>query len=135
MISNQRAPGFRRFGRLHPMMLHELVRVVGAKPGDPIAILILASLLRDDLPWLYELGMDAYRAAKSGTQDDAKETLHRFRRACDLALHGPLLEEFVGDPPGVHMMLRELEHFLQLEPPVEEETPTKSRRRRERKEE
>jgi hypothetical protein len=33
------------------------------KEADPVRFLLIGSLFRDDLPWIYELGVDAYRAA------------------------------------------------------------------------
>lgn len=41
----------RRMRRFHPMMFEELMHMSG-EPGDPVAILMAASLVRDDMPWL-----------------------------------------------------------------------------------
>src|ERR1700730_16977906 len=51
----------RRPRRFHPMMIDELIHMAG-EPGDPVAILMAASVIRDDAPWL------VYRAVKSGQQ-------------------------------------------------------------------
>lgn len=40
---------------MHPMMLRELDHLFADGPDDPIGILVLASVFRDDAPWLYEL--------------------------------------------------------------------------------
>ena len=45
----------RRMRRLHPMMLEDLMHMSGA-PGDPVAILMAASIVREDMPWLYGAG-------------------------------------------------------------------------------
>jgi hypothetical protein len=55
----------RRTRRIHPMMIEEILHMSG-DPSDPVGILVVASLIRDDLPWLYELAMEVYRAAKDG---------------------------------------------------------------------
>ncbi len=40
----------RRPRRFHPMMLDEFMHMSG-EPGDPVAVLMVASLVRDDMPW------------------------------------------------------------------------------------
>ena len=37
--------------RFHPLMLQELMHVTG-DPADPVGILMAASLVRDEAPWL-----------------------------------------------------------------------------------
>jgi hypothetical protein len=55
--------------------------MLAREPGDSIAILVLASFLRDDMPWLYELGMEAYHIAKRGSH----EQTNRAKRNCSYA--------------------------------------------------
>ncbi len=124
----------RRFGRMHPMMLHEMAHITGAKPGDPLLLLMLASLVREEVPWLYELALETHRAARSGNQAEARESLERFRRASHLLMEGPFLEEFGVDPRMLHYTLRELEHAMQAEEPEAKKEPDATpRRERERK--
>ena len=121
--------------RFHPMMMHEMMHMMGERPGDPIGILFLASLFREDMPWLYELGMEAYRAACSGIPDDTERALHRFRRASKLFMKGPFPPEEMGfDPRMLDMMVRELDHLLR-EPERETEVAAKPKRKKDAKEE
>jgi hypothetical protein len=115
----------KRGRRMHPMMFREFHHVVGERPDDPIMILLLASMFRDDLPWLYELGADAYRAVRS-RHPDAASALHRFRRAAKhLMRGGPFLEEFCMDPMMLDITMHELERFCErLGPPEEPEEET-----------
>lgn len=83
----------RRARKLHPMMFEELFHFAG-EPGDPTAILLAASLVREDMPWLYELAMEVYRAAKSGDPEAVERELSKLRRLSELMLHGPFMEEF-----------------------------------------
>lgn len=64
-----------------PFMMHEMSYMLGDKLGDPIALLMIASFFRDDLPWLYELSLEAYHACGAGSADVAAEAMRRFRRA------------------------------------------------------
>ncbi len=105
-----------RIRRFHPMMIDEMTHMVSRRASDPIGILIIASLVRDDFPWLYELGLEAYRAAKSGNIDETHETLRVFRDASEFTMRGPLMEEMGLLPKEAHMMLRELpmiiDHYM-----------------------
>lgn len=100
----------RRMMKFHPFMMHELGQMIGEGPGDPVGLLVLASAFRDELPWLYELALDAYRASRAGNSKAATEAVLMFRRAASLIEHGPFpAEEFGIDRKSLHMMLREWE--------------------------
>lgn len=106
----------RRMRRFHPLMFEELMHVSG-DPGDPVAILMAASLIREDMPWLYELAMEVYRAAKSGDPDAIKAELKRLRRFSETMMRGPFMEEmgYISSKES-YMFVREfpmmLEHTL-----------------------
>jgi hypothetical protein len=97
--------------RLHPMMLEDLMHMTG-DPGDPVAILLAASLVRDDMPWLYELAMEAYRAVKAGNIEDIEREMTRLRRFSDLMMRGPFVEDF-GMGKESHIFLMELRRMLE----------------------
>jgi TIR domain len=99
--------------RFHPMMVHELTQTIGSKRGDPIALLIIASMFREEAPWMYELGIEAYRMAKDGTSEDALVARRRFMKAADLLRHSPFgHDDFGFDSKMVRMMMRDLDHSL-----------------------
>jgi hypothetical protein len=122
-IADEGPRGLRhRWRRIHPMMVHELSHMLGGKRGDPIALLIMASFFRDDMPWMYELGIEAYRMAKDGTPEEAVAARRRFQKAAELMRKGPFGPEEMGfDPHMMHMMMRELEHLVEAEPESEAE--------------
>jgi TIR domain-containing protein len=103
----------RRRHRFHPMMLDEMFHMMEVRPHDPLRLLLIASMVREDFPWIYELGMEAYRAASGGRTEKAKEAQRRFAMACRALRHGPFME-MVGDKES-HMQMRELMHFLERE--------------------
>lgn len=111
-----------RSRRFHPGMLHELSHMLGEKPGDPITLLVLASVFREEMPWLYELGMEAYRMAKNGTPSEAVAARKRFLKAGELMRRGPFPPEELGfDPRMMLMLVREMDHLLEAESEVEAE--------------
>lgn len=112
-----------RKGRaIHPMMFRELHHMIGERPDDPVMILVLASMFRDDIPWLYEMGADAYRAIRSRSPE-ASSALQRFRRAAKNLMRGPFVEEFGVDPMMLDVALHEMERFCHRFGPQEEEHP------------
>jgi hypothetical protein len=102
----------KRFRRLHPGMFHEMMHMVG-EPGDPLTLLIIASMVREDVPWLYELVMEVYRAVKSGDPDAIEREVHRLERFSDQMMHGPFIEEFGMGDKETYIMLREFPRMLQ----------------------
>ena len=105
----------RRLRRIHPMMIDELVHMSG-EPGDPVAILMAASLVRDDMPWLYELAMEVYRAVKAENNEAIELEMKRLRRFSEVMMRGPFMEEFGFGGKEFHMFAMEfprmLEHVL-----------------------
>lgn len=101
----------RRVRRIHPMMIKEVMHMAG-EPGDPVAILMAASLVRDDAPWLYELAMEVYRAMKSGEPVLIENEINRLERFSDAFMHGPFLEEFGFGGKETDILLREFPRML-----------------------
>src|SRR5215210_736273 len=82
-------------------------------PSDPVAILLAASMIRDDAPWIYELAMEVYRAAKSGNTSQIERELKRLERLADFTMRGPFMEEFGFSGKESHMFLMEFPRMLQ----------------------
>ena len=101
------------FRRFHPMMLDDMVHMISRRRGDPIGILIIASLFRDDIPWLYEIGLDAYHTAKSGSRQETREALKAFRDAAIATVKGPFVEKMGMVSKEMFMMLDELPMIIE----------------------
>ena len=97
------------------MMVEELLHI-SEDVGDPVGILMAASLVREDLPWLYELAMEVYRSVKRGDPEVIEGELRRLHYFSERTAHGPLMEEFGFGGRESHMLAIEfpkmLEHFL-----------------------
>ncbi|WP_247236134.1 TIR domain-containing protein [Telluribacter sp. SYSU D00476] len=59
--------------RFHTEMLHELMYISESSEDDFFGILIIISLFRDDMPWVYEIGKETYEVLKSSKAIAAKE--------------------------------------------------------------
>lgn len=104
----------RRMMKFQSHMMYEISEMLGEEPGDPISLLVMASAFREELPWLYELAMDAYRSHRDGNAEAALEAMHRLHRATSLFERGPFAsEEFGVDPRVLHMMLQKWTQVFQ----------------------
>lgn len=102
----------RRMRKFHPMMVEEFAQM-GTAPGDPVAILMMASLVRDDLPWLYELAMEVYRAVKSGDAEAIEGEMARLHHFSKIMRHGPFMEELGFGGGESHMLALEFPRMLE----------------------
>jgi len=117
----------RRRGRFHPGMVmerHHFSKEILQGRNDPLRILMFLSFVKDDLPWLYELGVDAYQQTTRGTVT-AKQARERVFRALKMIRHGPWMEMF--ETKETYMVLREIDHFVMEYSDVEEPGDKKAR--------
>jgi len=105
-----RMPGMRR-GRMHPMMLREFMHM-GPQLAPNIGILVIASMFRESIPWLYELGMEVYRLSKAGTSTELRDATRDFRQATEFALHGPMSRELIGRSKEMYMLMEEIDPLM-----------------------
>jgi hypothetical protein len=108
-------PGYRskrrRMRPFHPMMIEDMSHMLSEEGDDPIALLMFGSMVRDDLPWLYEVVMEVYRDVRGGDTKTAQRAIERLRRMTKMLGRGPFLEEFGGGKES-HMMMMELPSML-----------------------
>lgn len=105
MLEGNRIPLLRR-GRIHPMMLESFMGSQGASPA--VGILVIASIFKDTMPWVYELGVDASRLLREGRQVESMRALEDFRRILEYSLRGPMAREMVGRNKEVYMLYEEI---------------------------
>jgi hypothetical protein len=79
--------------RLRPALedLEEMLRVAGgADPGGRgVAVLACVSLIRDETPWLYEMGCELYRASVRGQPAVERRAYRRFMVAAEFVVMAP----------------------------------------------
>jgi hypothetical protein len=99
----------RRSKMFSPMMMEDLIHRSGMKRPDPIQIVVIASFFRDDAPWLYEIGIQAYRSIAAGSRMEAKDLLRSFQRGLETLLHGPWSRDLSFDRDHMQMIAMEAE--------------------------
>ncbi len=102
----------RKLRSFHPIMIDKMTRMISRDSENPIGILIIASLVREDFPWLYEIGMEAYRIAQNGGNKETKDALRMFRDAADYTINGPFMEEYGIYSKEIHRTMRELPEVI-----------------------
>ncbi len=91
-LVERESPTRRSRSRYSPRMVEEVL--FGLQDSeDFLNILMATSLIRDELPWFYELGMEAYRACRDDDLESIELQIRRLHRLSDGALHGSLIEQ------------------------------------------
>ena len=100
----------RKKRRFHPMMIEEMMR--SSKNGK-VGILIGLGMLRDTMPWLYDVGVDALRTIDSSSDNEIKLfATHEFRDLLKMSTRHPIMSEFI-DSKEDYMLLEELPQMLE----------------------
>ncbi|MDR1760454.1 MAG: toll/interleukin-1 receptor domain-containing protein [Fibrobacter sp.] len=106
-------PDMRRKRRFHPKMMDELLHI-SMKMGDQqyISFLMMISLIKEDLPWLYEIGMETYRALKSAkTKSEKQKAVSQYHQALDLIGH-PFFVEMYARSEESYLIMKEMKHMM-----------------------
>ena len=112
-IEERMDPEFRRRRRrFHPMIFEELMH----EPDDledPFGILIAASLVKNDIPWIYELARATFKAIEAGNLKEMQTQLNRIHR-----FSKGMMREFMMDEMGFrgkefHIFIHEFPHMLE----------------------
>jgi hypothetical protein len=122
-LSNGPRP-YKRSRIADPYVIRELTHMLPSKSSGPIAILIVLSFYRDHYPWLYEIGMEAYRRASTGDWEGARSVIKDLQMMAEMSMKGPIIEELFGSKKEAYMLMEELPSLLER---VTEEFVTRSK--------
>lgn len=103
----------KRLRNFHPMMIEELLHNLPSPNSSYIGIQMMLALCRQDLPWIYESGMEAIKILKSrASQDDKRAAIHAFYRVLEISFEHPMTRDLNDGSKDWHMMRRELPRAL-----------------------
>jgi hypothetical protein len=99
-------PSFKkRRYRFHPKMLDEIMFMSKESEDSSFGFLVMISMYRDDMPWIYEIGKETYEILKSNKNVSVKEkALSDFRRLLKNSFRHPILMEMGGSKESMMMM-------------------------------
>ena len=121
----RRRPPLRHLSRMIPELMFE-----GQESSNPfIAVAFAATLYKDAMPWVYEIGMEAYRQLTFGDKTSGRLALKDFREAARFSGHPSARDFFRGDKESIFLG-EEVEHMMQaLQYRFDERSPeTKSKK-------
>ena len=109
--------GSRKLRHLHPMMLEEFMMnpAMSESPdGQAAAWLMFISNLRDDYPWLYEIGLELYRALRTESAEQISAAKESFLRTIRSMSRLRMAREFFGPQDDEALMfLRHLPEIIE----------------------
>jgi len=112
-MAAEESPRFHHGRRQHfnAKMIQEIAHMLSEDKNDPILLLMWAGLIREDLPWLAEIIVEAYHEIKTGD----RSAVQRFRQIIK-SLHRKKFIDSMGLPRDTSMLIIEfsmlLEHYI-----------------------
>jgi hypothetical protein len=71
-----------------------------SKTSPSVGVLLFSSRFRDEMPWLYELGIDIHRLFREGKRPELEKAVSDYKKAVEFVLHSPLRETFASRDAG-----------------------------------
>lgn len=105
-------PDFRRRKRrIYPMLLDEIMHLEMRFEDPNINLLIMISFFKEDMPWIYEIGLETYRSLKSAkTKGEKAKVIETFQRTLEMAGH-PIFREVYGKSEEMYMFSKNIRIF------------------------
>lgn len=105
-------PGFRkRKMRFHPKMFDEIMFMSERSDETYFGFLIIISMFRDEMPWVYEIGKETFEILKSDKPISIKEkSISDFRKFLKTSFRHPFFMEFGGSKDSM-MVLEDMMYF------------------------
>lgn len=114
-VVSRKSATSRNFLRYGPKILEEIFHRAGKGldgDGQGTRLLILLSFIRDDAPWLHEIGMQIYRAMSQGDNEQVASLHKQIHMTTELMFMSPVGRDFYRDDEEVYMMLRYIPEFI-----------------------
>lgn len=102
----------RRKRRFHPKMLDEIFHFSMKFEDTNTSFLIMISMFKDDIPWLYEIGVETYKILKnSKTKVEREKAISTFNRAIEMMGH-PIFMDLYGRNENTFILMEETRHMM-----------------------
>jgi len=93
-----------------PILFDMLFELEGS---EPIGLLMIAGMLREDVPWISEMLTASYGEIRRGNNQAISRLLRNLSSTTRMLSRGPLLDEFAGGSKEQMSLLIELPMFLE----------------------
>jgi len=110
---NRLDPEYKRGRRkFQPMMFEEIMHMGMEKEDPNLSFLMMISFIKDDFPWIYEIGLETYRGLKlTKSKTEKRKLVEGFERVLEITGH-PLMREFYGKSDDMYMFSKDIRHFM-----------------------
>ena len=99
----------RKKRKFHPMMIDEMMH---SSKGGKVGIIMGLGMLRDIIPWVYDMGMDTLRVIDSSAAAKTKHiAIQEFDELLEISTRHPMMREMLSSKEDF-MLLEELPHML-----------------------
>jgi hypothetical protein len=112
--------------RFSPGVLEELMfssELRDERSGMSVSWLIFLSLVRDDIPWLYEPGMEFYRALRAGKMSAARVARENVLRIVEVTVRSKFLYRVFRGERGREEIVFLLRHLHEFTDRIMQESP------------
>lgn len=110
-----RRPSTRSLRRYGPKMLEELyyrlTNSVGPE-GKGGALLVLLSFVKEEAPWLYELGMEIHRTIQMGERELVITAHKQFKATMEFMTMGPMGRDLFRDDEDGYILVRYIPEMI-----------------------
>jgi hypothetical protein len=105
--SNRGNKGMRK---MHPIMLEEFLHF---SKDESLGFIMVISLFRNDIPWIYDVGMDVLKNLKATKSLKERHSIvHDFEIMLERSIHNPYFEEMIMRNKEDFRIYHELPHLL-----------------------
>lgn len=105
----------KRWKRFYPRMVHKILMESGGGEGrEPLQLLILAGLCREDFPWMAEILSEAYREVRDGEIESAEKILMRVRKMTKYMNNSKMFHKMSGGSMEIIILVNELPMYLDM---------------------
>ena len=110
-IESRLDPERRRKRRFHPMMIEEIMHMEMKFEEPNTSFLMMISLFKDEMPWIYEIGLETYRGLKvAKSKLEKRKLVETFERSLEM-VGSPIFREIYGKSDEMYMFSKDIRHF------------------------
>ena len=99
--------------RFPPILIEEIIHISRNRSNPSYSVLMLLGLLRNEFPWLYDIGREVLSILKSKKAKNEKQnSLEEFKRILELTFEHPMFRDLYAHNKDIRMFYRELSRAL-----------------------
>lgn len=102
----------RRKRRFHPIFFEEMMHMEISIEDPNLGFLLMISTIKNEFPWIYEIGIETYRGLKSAkSKTEKRKLIETFEKTFELLNH-PMMRDFYSKSDEMYMFTKDFRHFM-----------------------